>query len=323
MNVFERRMPRVAVIGLGRWGTNLARNFAKLGTLAALVDPYVDLTEVLPAVNCETCLSFDQALADPSIDGVAIVTPAPTHFALARQALRAGKHVFVEKPLALTLDDGQTLVDLASRSDLRLMAGHIMRYHPAFLKLEEVVRSGRLGRIQHLHSHRLGFGVIRREEDVLWSFAPHDLSMILSLVDGEPERISLARAAHLQDGVADICSLHLSFPTGEQADILLSWLHPFKEHRLAVVGDAAMAVFDDAEDWGRKLCLYQHRVAWRDGKPVAEPAEGEHIATESYEPLEAECRHFIDCIRTGTTPRTDGREGIRILKVIARAAAQA
>jgi UDP-2-acetamido-3-amino-2,3-dideoxy-glucuronate N-acetyltransferase len=323
MTVAKHRTPRIAVIGLGRWGRNVARNFSRLGALAALVDPHVDLTEIMTEVNCNIRLSVGEALADPSIEGVAIVTPAATHFTLAQQALQAGKHVLVEKPFTLELEHAETLVDLAARADLRLMAGHIMRYHPAFLQLEELVRAGRLGRIQHLHSHRLGFGVIRREEDVLWSFAPHDMSMILSLVSGEPERISLARAAHLQDGVADICALHLSFPAGEQADVLLSWLHPFKEHRLAVIGDEGMAVFDDAEEWGRKLCLYQHRVAWRDGKPLAEPAESEYVATESYEPLEAECRHFIDCIRTGMTPRTDGREGVRILKVIARAAAQA
>lgn len=265
------------------------------------------------------CLNLDEVLADASIVGVAIASPAALHYELAKAALLAGKHIFVEKPLALTLAEASELVALADKAGRRLMVGHLLQYHPAFLKLKDLVKEGRLGRLQYLYSNRLNIGKIRREEDILWSFAPHDLSMILSLVDQEPSAVDAVGGYFLHEKIADVTTTHLSFPRGERAHVFVSWLHPFKEQKLIVVGADAMAVFDDGEAWERKLVLFPHRIGWKNGIPVPDRADAVPVAIAQQEPLAAECRHFLDCIKTGGTPRTDGREGLRVLSVITRA----
>lgn len=309
----------VAVVGCGAWGRNLVRNFAELGALRAVVDHHEDNAAALVARHGGAHLSFEAALADPAVTAMAIATPPAQHHALARQALEAGKHVFVEKPLALTTDDARDLCALAERLDRRLMVGHILQYHPAFQRLQALVREGRLGRLQALSSRRMNLGRIRREEDVMWDLAPHDVSMVLALVGTEPERVTAIGGFHLRSGIADTASLHLSFAGGEQAGVTVSWLHPVKEQRLVVIGSEAMAVFDDGEPWERKLVLHPHRVEWRDGSPI--PVHGEPVSVEvaPAEPLRQECLHFLDCVRTGARPRTDGREGLRVLSVLERA----
>ena len=310
---------RLAVAGCGAWGRNLVRNFAALGALQAIVDPDEAAAAALAHQSgCETA-DWHRVLRDERIAGVAIAAPAVLHARLAREALEAGKHVFVEKPLALHVADAEALCQLAERNDRRLMVGHLLQYHPAFLRLKELVREGALGRVQYVYSNRLNLGKIRREEDILWSFAPHDISMILSLVGDDPERVEATGARYLHRTIADVTTTHLTFPGGEHAHIFVSWLHPFKEQKLVVVGDRGMAVFDDGEDWGRKLLLYAHRVEWRQALPVPQKADAEAIVLEHGEPLRLECQHFLDCIRTGVTPRTDGREGLRVLRVLARA----
>jgi predicted dehydrogenase/acetyltransferase-like isoleucine patch superfamily enzyme len=313
--------PRIAVAGCGAWGRNLVRNFAALGALRAITDPDRDAAAAVAQQN--GCLAADwrDVLADPRVDGVAIAAPAALHAGLARQALEAGKHVFVEKPLALQVPDAEALCQLAERNDRRLMVGHLLQYHPAFLRLKELVREGALGRLQYVYSNRLNLGKIRREEDILWSFAPHDISMILSLVGDDPERVEAIGARYLHRTIADVTTTHLTFPGGEQAHVFVSWLHPFKEQKLIVVGDRGMAVFDDGEEWDRKLLLYPHRVEWRATLPVPQRGDATPVALEASEPLRNECQHFLDCIRTGATPRTDGREGLRVLRVLARATA--
>jgi UDP-2-acetamido-3-amino-2,3-dideoxy-glucuronate N-acetyltransferase len=312
---------RIGVAGCGAWGRNLVRNFAALGVLRAIVDPDESAAAALAQQSgCETA-TWQALLDDASIDGVAIAAPAVLHARLAREALEAGKHVFVEKPLALHVADAETLCQLAERNDRRLMVGHLLQYHPAFLRLKELVRDGALGRLQYVYSNRLNLGKIRREEDILWSFAPHDISMILSLVGDDPERVEATGARYLHRTIADVTTTHLTFPGGEHAHIFVSWLHPFKEQKLVVVGDGGMAVFDDSEDWNRKLLLYPHRVEWRQTLPVPQKAEAEPVLLDRGEPLRLECQHFLDCIRTGATPRTDGREGLRVLRVLARATA--
>ena len=313
------RMPRIAVIGCGYWGKNLVRVFAELGALAALVDAHAPTVAALQAKHGGRAMEFEEALADVTIDSVAIAAPAALHYRLAKEALRAGKHVFVEKPLALEVGEAQELCELAERLDRRLMVGHLLQYHPAFLKLKELVREGRLGRLQYLYSNRLNLGKIRREEDILWSFAPHDLSMILSLVGSEPVGVTAVGGYYLHDAIADVTTTTLNFPGGERAHVFVSWLHPFKEQKLVVVGSDAMAVFDDGEPWARKLQLYPHKVAWKDNIPVAAKAEALAIEVPQDEPLKQECGHLLDCVRTGATPRTDGREGVRVLSVLQRA----
>ncbi|WP_445501652.1 Gfo/Idh/MocA family oxidoreductase [Microvirga sp. G4-2] len=311
---------RVAVVGCGYWGKNLVRNFAELGVLEALVDAHQPTVEGLIAKHGGRALSFEEALVDKNVHAVAIAAPAALHYSLAKRALEAGKHVFVEKPLSLEVAEAKELCSLAERLDRRLMVGHLLQYHPVFLELKRLVREGKLGRLQYVYSNRLNLGKIRREEDILWSFAPHDLSMILSLVGSEPDKVEAVGGYYLHDAIADVTTTHLSFPGGERAHVFVSWLHPFKEQKLVVVGSDAMAVFDDGEVWDRKLLLYPHKVEWKDNMPVPVKADAVPVSVPQDEPLKQECQHFIECVRSGATPRTDGREGLRVLSVLARAA---
>jgi UDP-2-acetamido-3-amino-2,3-dideoxy-glucuronate N-acetyltransferase len=317
----EAARPKVAVLGAGYWGKNLVRNFATLGALAAIVDQDRSTAQPLSITYKVPTVSVDEVLSDPSITAVAIATPAVLHHQMVKTALEHSKHVFVEKPLALNLEQAEELVALAERFDRRLMVGHLLLYHPAFLKLKELVREGALGRLQYIYSNRLNLGKIRREEDILWSFAPHDLSMILSLVGQEPESVETVGSYYLHEKIADVTTTHLFFPGGERAHVFVSWLHPFKEQKLVVIGSEAMAVFDDGEPWEHKLSLFHHRINWLDGMPVPQRADAHPVPLEAGEPLQAECQHFLDCVEIGATPRTDGREGLRVLAVLTRASA--
>lgn len=312
---------RVAVVGCGAWGKNHVRTHAAIGSLAAVVDPVPGVAEAHAATYGVEARSFDEVLADPTIEGVVIAAPAADHARLAEAALAAGKHVFVEKPLALTVDDAERVVAAAAAADRVLMVGHLLQYHPAFLALSDLVASGRLGDLRYLYSNRLNLGQFRQEENSLWSFAPHDLSMLLSLVGEEPDQVWATGAAYLTADVADVTTTHLGFASGPRAHVFVSWLHPFKEQRLVVVGSEAMAVFDDLVDWPEKLVLFDHGVDWSQGRPRPEKAEGVPVPLDVTEPLRVECEHFLSCIQTGATPRTDGREGLRVLRVLARAQA--
>src|SRR5665213_2232707 len=285
------------------------------------------------------CRIAGAAIATPAIDlslstasrfsvleswRVAIAAPAILHASLARRALEAGKHVFVEKPLALKVDEAEDLCTLAESCDRRLMVGHLLQYHPAFIKLRELVRDGALGRLQYVYSNRLNLGKVRREEDILWSFAPHDLSMILSLVGQEPSEVTAQGGYYLHKAIADVTTTHLAFPNGEQAHVFVCWLHPFKEQKLVVVGERARAVFDDGQPWEQKLLIYPHTIVWRQlgsggAIPVPQRADADSVAIEAGEPLKLECQHFLDCIESGNRPLTDGREGVRVLRVLSRA----
>ena len=307
---------RVAVIGCGYWGKNLVRNFHHIGALAAIHDRDETTAGAMSENYDVPARDFAAILADDAVTAVAIGAPAALHYQLASEALAAGKHVFVEKPLALRIPEAEELCRVADESGLTLMVGHLLQYHPAFLRLKEMVRGGELGRLQYIASSRLNLGKVRTEENILWSFAPHDISMILSLVGDEPEEISAVGAAYLHKTIADVTTTHLSFPSGEQAHIHVSWLHPFKEQKLVVIGDRGMAVLDDSQPWSAKVQRYPHRIDWIDGKPRPEKAEPVCVEVEEAEPLECECRHFIECVASGERPRTDGREGLRVLKVL-------
>ncbi len=317
----EHRVTRLALVGCGYWGKNLARNFHQLGVLAAVVEadpsrhqalakeyPAARITDDLPAV-----------LGDPAINAVAIATPAETHATVVRQALLANKHVFVEKPLCLELRAGYELVELAETHGLVLMVGHLLQYHPAFVRLKEMAGAGELGKINYIYSHRLNLGKIRQEEDILWSFAPHDISMILALAgDKAPTELSVVFDSYLTKLIADVTITHLRFPTGMRAHIFVSWLNPFKEQKLVVMGERKMAVFDDTRPWAEKLLLYPHRIEKHAGLPVPIKAEPERVALQEKEPLRTECEHFLGCVARGERPITDGREGLRVLDVLQR-----
>jgi predicted dehydrogenase/acetyltransferase-like isoleucine patch superfamily enzyme len=312
--------PRVAVIGCGYWGKNLVRNFAELGALAAVADREPGTATAAAQQYGVPALDVDDALAAPDVSAVVIAAPAARHYELAAKALANGKHVYVEKPLALDLDEAEELCRQAEAAGRVLMVGHLLQYHPAFLKVRELVDDGVLGRVQYLYSNRLNLGRIRREEDILWSFAPHDISMILSLVRSEPDAVWAVGSPYLHKSIADVTTTHLSFPGGERGHVFVSWLHPFKEQKLVVVGDRGMVLFDDGEPWERKVRIYRHRIDWHEGLPEVVKAEAEPIPLEPVEPLKLECQHFLDCVAAGTTPRTDGWEGLRVLRVLKSAA---
>jgi UDP-2-acetamido-3-amino-2,3-dideoxy-glucuronate N-acetyltransferase len=308
--------PSIASIGAGYWGKNLVRNFASLGALSSVCESnhrlWGDLAAAYPEIRVTD--SVEEVLSDSGIDAVAIATPAETHADLVRRALLAGKDVFVEKPLCLHAEEGRRLAALARTSNRILMVGHLLWYHPAVLRLKQLIDDGELGRIQYIYSNRLNLGKIRREENILWSFAPHDISVILGLLSEMPHSVRAQGGNYLHENIADVTVSVLSFPSGVKAHIFVSWLHPFKEQKLVVVGDRKMAVFDDMAE--HKLVVYPHAITWKNQAPIASRAEAEPVTLDEAEPLRQECAHFLECIRTRRAPRTDAEEGVRVLAVL-------
>lgn len=307
----------VAVVGCGHWGKNLVRVFSELGALSCICDTDASrqgMMQLAKGSSPRFTDSLQNVLDDPCIGAVAIATPAATHYTVVKQCLEAGKDVFVEKPLALTSDEGTELVAIAEKCSKILMVGHILLYHPAIVKLRQLIRDGALGRILYCYSNRLNMGLIRTEENILWSFAPHDISVMLHLLDEEPIAVEATGQSYLTPGVVDVTLSQLHFKSGVEGHIFVSWLHPSKEQRLVVVGSEQMAVFDDmAVD---KLQLFPHRVDWNERTPKAIKADAVTIELAKAEPLKAECSHFLDCVATRKTPLTSGREGLGVLRVL-------
>jgi len=316
--MMKQRSPSIAVLGAGQWGKNLVRNFSELGVLAGVYDADPEsLGAAAKMYGVRAYASQAEVFTDPKVKAVVVATPAATHFSVAREALTAGKDVFVEKPLSLSTASGKALVELADRDGRILMVGHLLWYHPAVIKLKALIDDGELGRIQYIYSNRLNLGRIRREENALWSFAPHDISVILGLLGEQPESVQSQGGNYLHEKLADVTMSLLSFPSGVKAHIFVSWLHPFKEQKLVVVGEKKMAVFDDLEP-ERKLVLYNHNIQWKNQVPIATKAVGESVAVVNEEPLRRECEHFLECVETRRKPRTDGREGLAVLSVLER-----
>jgi UDP-2-acetamido-3-amino-2,3-dideoxy-glucuronate N-acetyltransferase len=315
-NMRDSATPRIAAVGCGYWGKNIVRNFAELGALSAVCDTDFALANEFAKKYSVPALSLPQILNDNQHQGVAFASPAAMHVQHASDALRAGKHVFVEKPMALTVPEGRALANLAIQTRRILMVGHLLHYHPLVLKLFDLVREGRLGEIKHVYSNRLNIGKIRTQEDVIWSFAPHDLSMILGIMGHMPDRVSVEASCILDPKIADIANIHMNFANGATARVFVSWLNPYKEQKLSVIGSRAHAVFDDAAKWDEKLVIYDHRVEYRGGHPEAVKAGPQAVHVEQREPLREECAHFLDAISGGTAPRTDSREALRVLALL-------
>ena len=310
-------VPGVAVIGCGYWGQNLVRNFHQLGALRLVADPAAAAraraAEIAPAV--EVIEQIDAVAARPEVQAVVIATPAETHYPLAMRALAAGKDVFVEKPLALNLEQGVGMRDEAERLGRILMVGHLLEYHPAVLKLRALLTDGSLGRVNYIYSNRLNFGKIRTEENALWSFAPHDIAVIIRLVGELPIQVTCSGGSYITPNLADVTVSCLQFASGLRAHIFVSLLNPFKEQKLVVVGDRKMAVFNDvsAED---KLVLYDQRVDLANRQPVLQKGGIQRIEVSAEEPLRNECLHFLECVRTRQRPLSDAPSGIAVLKVL-------
>jgi UDP-2-acetamido-3-amino-2,3-dideoxy-glucuronate N-acetyltransferase len=312
--------PDLALIGAGYWGKNLARNFLQLGCLHTICDAN---PSILAGYGSEysgvaRVTTVTDVFSNKGIAKVAIAAPAALHYRLTKEALLAGKDVFVEKPLCLELAEAEELVALAVASGRILMVGHLLQYHPYVRRLQEIVHSGDLGKLQYVSSTRLNLGKIRREENALWSFAPHDISVILSLVDNRlPEQIRCTGEAFLSAGVADTTMTTMRFAGQVRAHVHVSWLNPFKEQKLSVVGSSGMAVFDDTLPWAQKLVVYTKPLTWVDGhEPVPNKKAPESVVLPELEPLREECLQFLDSCRTRVAPRTDGAEGLRVLRVL-------
>jgi predicted dehydrogenase len=314
----------VALFGYGHWGRNLARNFAALGALKAISDPNSAALDQARRAYPDVRLSGDWGdfIDDPAIDACVVATPAALHFDVARRALEAGKDVFVEKPLALTVKEGEALVEVAAQQRRILMVGHLLEYHPAIERLRTLVSGGELGKVQYVYSTRLNLGRIRTEENALWSFAPHDLSVILHLVDQEPVDVVARGSAFLQPEVEDVVFVDLRFPSGQTAHVHVSWLDPHKLRKFTVVGSQKMMVFDDMEP-SEKIKVYDKGVDVRVGQVVS---YGDALTVRSgdilipkislQEPLKLECQHFVECVRERKRPLSDGIGGLRVVKVL-------
>lgn len=307
--------PKIAVLGCGYWGKNLVRNFQALAAVAAIVDPSPagrTLAKQL-APDAQIHEHYETVLRDPAISGLVIATPAETHADLVGRALLAGKDVLCEKPLALRYEDARHVHDLAVKHGRILMVGHILEYHPAIAKLHELILDDKLGKIRYIYSNRLNLGKVRREENILWSFAPHDLAVILRLLGTMPFQVSAAGGAYVQANIADVTVTQLLFDNGVAAHIFVSWLNPFKEQRLVVVGSKKMATFDDIR---RELVLHDQQVDLKDGEPIPVKGEGMVVPYAPDEPLRLECQAFLDAVVSRKAPLTDSASALRVLRVL-------
>lgn len=315
----EQYRTRVGVIGGGNWGKNLIRNYANLPpSLSAICE----VSESLRSSYAETYPDVplfddvDVMLKNGGLDAVVIATPAVTHGAMVERALNAGLDVYVEKPLCLDVDEARRLRQQARAAGRILMVGHLLLYHPAFRALQAAVAEGRIGSLRYIYSNRLNLGRIRREENALWSFAPHDISMILALSGGLPARVSCNGGTYLSHQVADTTMSYLHWGNGLKAHIFVSWLHPYKDQRLVVIGEDGMIVFDDVAQGPDKLLLYPHRVGWDGDVPLVDKAEATPIPYGEEEPLAEECRCFLDACENATPVPSNADEGIRVLQVL-------
>jgi len=309
----------IAVIGCGNWGKNLIRNFHDLGVLDSICDTDEEKLKSLSLEypKAKAWDDYGELLVNSTAGAIVISTPPFSHYSLARQALLADKDIFVEKPLAMKYEEAEELVAIAERKDRILMVGHILIYHPAIVKLKEMIDKGEFGRVNYIYSNRLNLGKIRTEENILWSFAPHDISAILYLLEEMPDKVMACGGAYLNHGIADVTVTTMSFPNSAKAHVFVSWLHPYKEQKLIVVGSEAMAVFDDLTV--EKLFIYRHKVKCEEGRPPIVQKELYELIPEilKYEkPLKLECEHFVKCLEERKQPKTDGYEALAVLKVL-------
>ena len=312
-------MRDIAVIGCGYWGKNLVRNFYNLKALHAVCDLDKDKEKEIREkyAGVEFTTSCQYVFDNPKIKAVVIATPAETHFLLVKEALLHNKDVFVEKPLALKFKKGEELVRLAEKKKRILMVDHLLQYHPAIIKLKEMISKGDLGTIQYIYSNRLNIGKFRKEENILWSFAPHDISVILSLAGRMPIEVGAFGGIYLQKNIYDTTLTTLIFSNNLKAHIFVNWLHPFKEQKLVAIGTKNMAVFNDQRE--EKLVLFPHKVKWVHGIPIAAKAPYKAVKISSEEPLMRACRHFMNCVKMRKVPLTDGEEALKVLRVLSYA----
>ena len=313
---------RVGVVGLGYWGPNLARNFAGVPGCELRWccddDPAARERVVARFPDVRFTGDLDELLGDEELDAVALATPVPTHAALACRVLEAGKHCFVEKPLAQSTADAERAIEAARGARKTLMVGHLLEYHPGVRKLKELADSGSLGDIRYIYSDRLNLGKLRADENALWSLGAHDVSVVLYLAGEEPTEVEARGESYMRPGVEDVVFCFLRFGSGLSAHLHLSWLDPHKERRLTVVGARQMATFDDME-LERKVTVYDKgfdESATSYGEYITRSGDTWSPRIDNVEPLRVECEHFVECVRDGRPPISDGESGLRVVRVL-------
>jgi UDP-2-acetamido-3-amino-2,3-dideoxy-glucuronate N-acetyltransferase len=306
----------IAVIGCGHWGKNLVRNFYELGVLSSICDLNHLITNLLSKKYNVQTSSFEQILDNPDIDGVVLSVPAQLHAPMAVDAMNKGKHVFVEKPLALNIDDAKLMIATSQKNNVQLMVGHLLQYHPIFKTIKKIVDNGDIGKLNYIYSNRLSLGIIRSKEDVIWSFAPHDISMILSLAGEYPELISCTSTSIIQNNLADIASIYMKFNSGLKSEIKVSWINPNKEVKLVVIGKYGTLIFDDTKPWNEKLELHSYKSEISQDVIILKKSNEKYIKVLEQEPLRCECQHFIDVVSGKIKPVSNGAEGLRVVDVL-------
>jgi len=313
---------RVGIVGLGYWGPNLARNFDRLpdAELRWICDASEEARAraLAQLPGARPTADLDELLEDPDLDAVVIATHVPSHPVLATRVLEAGKHCFVEKPLAQSAAEAEQVADAARSAGRVLMVGHLLEYHPGVQKLKEIADSGELGDIHYIYSNRLNLGKLRADENALWSLGAHDVSVVLRLAGEEPIEARAVGESYMRDGVEDVVFCYLRFESGLAAHLHLSWLDPHKERRFTVVGSKRMATFDDME-LERKVTVYDKgfdQSFQSYGEYIARSGDiwSPHVSNE--EPLRIECAHFVECVRTGSEPRSGPDSGVRVVRVL-------
>lgn len=309
----------IAVVGCGYWGKNLVRNFYELEVLSSICDPDTETANKYASQYNVKNSSFIEIINDLNIKGVVLAVPAPLHASMAIEAMNKGKHVFVEKPIAMNETEAELMITTAKKNNVKLMVGHLLQYHPIFKTIRKIVNADEIGELNYIYSNRLSFGKIRTKEDIIWSFAPHDISMILSLAGQDPEFIITKSTSIIQKNIADTATIHMEFKSGLKSHISVSWLHPYKEHKLVVSGKSAMLVFDDTKPWNEKLALYPYEVVSSKGIINLKKSDVKYLEVPEEEPLKNECQDFIDVVEKNIKPMTDGAEGLRVIKVLSAA----
>ena len=309
-------MVKIGLVGCGMWGRNLARNLAQLDVLAAVADRTDENAAAFAAQFNNRKRDWDAILADASIDGVVIATAAPSHDQLAIAALQAGKHVYVEKPLSLSLAGAISIAKAAQMTGRQVMVGHLIRYHAAFRELQEQISAGAIGKLRHIQANRLAMGRIRNTESVLFDLCPHDLSLILALAGSMPDKIHCAGSSHMTAGIVDYLIGFLGFENGLSAGMQTSWLSPFKEHQLTVTGTAGSMVFDDTKPWPEKLTLYQDAMRLNGEHFIIDRASPVALPVPEAEPLKDEMRAFIAVCETGNPAASDISEALNVQTVL-------
>tara|TARA_Y200000002_G_scaffold369557_1_gene363825 strand:+ start:1911 stop:2882 length:972 start_codon:yes stop_codon:yes gene_type:complete len=307
---------KISVVGCGQWGKNLVRNFSELGGLFSVCDTDAKISKKYASQYKVKESSFEEIINDPNIKGVALTVPAHLHASMAIEAMNKGKHVFVEKPLAMNVTEAELMIATAKKNNVKIMVGHLLQFHPIFNAIKKMVKNGEIGKLKYIYSNRLGFGKVRSQEDVIWSFAPHDISMILSLVDESPEFVRTNSAYVLQKNLADAATILMEFNSGLKSQISVSWINPYKEVKLIISGETAILVFDDTKPWNEKLAIYPYEVVSYKKNINLKKTYVKYLEIPEEEPLKIECQHFLDVVEKNIKPITDGAEGLKVIKVL-------